>query len=107
MYIPDAAIPAVVTVCVFTTIAFIFVGLRLCTRLSLVKNVGLDDYFIAGAMVSSSVMILIPIISLLPMEACYLLYTASFDLVYLSQFCSLKVGFLVGIDIISSHRHAP
>ena len=37
---------------IFTTLAFITVCFRLFTRAVLVKNVGSDDYYIVGSMVS-------------------------------------------------------
>ncbi|KAK3686129.1 hypothetical protein B0T22DRAFT_538324 [Podospora appendiculata] len=53
MIIPETAIRAVVVNCVFTSLAFIFVCMRLGTRTLLLKNIGIDDYLITGAMVSS------------------------------------------------------
>lgn len=46
-------VPAVVVNFVFTGLAFLIVGLRLCTRAFMVKNLGADDIFIAVSMVSS------------------------------------------------------
>lgn len=37
---------------IFTTLAFITVCFRLFTRVVLVQNVGSDDYYIVGSMVS-------------------------------------------------------
>ena len=55
MLISDAAKPAVVVNLVFTSLAVLIVSMRLCTRAFLVKNIGLDDVFIALAMVGSPV----------------------------------------------------
>jgi hypothetical protein len=52
MFIPDTAVPAVVTGCVFTSIAFIFVVLRVFSRVFVIKNFGADDYLMVLAMVS-------------------------------------------------------
>jgi hypothetical protein len=54
MYVPDAAVSAVVTNCLFTTLAFLSVCLRAATRLFMISNVGSDDYLIILAMVSWS-----------------------------------------------------
>ncbi len=51
MLIAEHAVPAATTLIVFTTLALIIVVGRLCTRTFLVKNVGVDDYLIVGAMV--------------------------------------------------------
>jgi hypothetical protein len=49
--IAAAAVPAVVTSILFTSIAFIAVVLRLYTRIVMLKNAGADDYIMVGAMV--------------------------------------------------------
>jgi hypothetical protein len=51
--IPPLVVPAVVVNFIFTSLAFLIVGLRLCTRAFMVKNLGADDIFIAISMVSS------------------------------------------------------
>ncbi|KAK0609585.1 hypothetical protein B0T17DRAFT_566464 [Bombardia bombarda] len=51
--IAPAALPAVVTNCVFTSLAFITVSLRLGTRLFVLKNIGVDDYLITVAVIAS------------------------------------------------------
>lgn len=51
--IPPLVVPAVVVNFIFTGLAFLVVGLRLCTRAFMVKNMGADDIFIAFSMVSS------------------------------------------------------
>ena len=52
MQIAAPAVPAVVTLLVFTTLAFFVVALRVYTRVFVVKNVGADDYLMVGSMVS-------------------------------------------------------
>jgi len=50
-FIPGPAMPAVINNLIFTSLAVIIVSLRLITRGVIVKNVGIDDYLIAGAAV--------------------------------------------------------
>jgi hypothetical protein len=52
MDMAERAVPAAVTLVVFTTLALFVVSLRLFTRAIVVKNVGADDYLMIGAMVS-------------------------------------------------------
>lgn len=52
MWIADGAVAVVVVDITFTALAFITVCFRLFTRVVLVKNVGSDDYYIVGSMVS-------------------------------------------------------
>ncbi|KAK3360440.1 hypothetical protein B0T25DRAFT_130115 [Lasiosphaeria hispida] len=51
--IAPLAMPAVVADCIFTSLAFIVVCMRLGTRLFLVKNFGVDDAFMALSMLAS------------------------------------------------------
>lgn len=51
-WVSPPAVAVVVVDIIFTTLAFITVCFRLFTRGVLVKNVGSDDYYIAGSMVS-------------------------------------------------------
>lgn len=51
MDMAERAVPAAVTLVVFTTLALFVVSLRLFTRAVVVKNVGADDYLMIGAMV--------------------------------------------------------
>ncbi|KAK3498877.1 uncharacterized protein B0T23DRAFT_3424 [Neurospora hispaniola] len=53
MRIADRAVAVVVVDIIFTTLAFITVCFRLFTRVVLVQNVGSDDYYIVGSMISS------------------------------------------------------
>ncbi|KAK3373147.1 hypothetical protein B0T24DRAFT_527497 [Lasiosphaeria ovina] len=53
MIIPPAAMPAVITNCLFTSLAFVVVCFRLGTRIFVVKNVGADDSLIAFAILAS------------------------------------------------------
>lgn len=46
----------IAVVIVFTVVAFICVCLRIFTRILLVHNVGVEDYFIALSMVSFSIL---------------------------------------------------
>ncbi|KAK1777589.1 hypothetical protein QBC45DRAFT_184035 [Copromyces sp. CBS 386.78] len=52
-WIAPPAVAVVVVDIIFTTLAFITVCFRLFTRVVLVKNVGSDDYYIVGSMLSS------------------------------------------------------
>lgn len=52
MEMAQRAVPAAVTLIVFTTLALFVVSLRLYTRAVVVKNVGADDYLMIGAVVS-------------------------------------------------------
>lgn len=61
--IPPLVVPAVVVNFIFTGLAFLIVGLRLCTRAFMVKNMGADDIFIAFSMVSSLLMSLVMIVA--------------------------------------------
>lgn len=51
MIIPDAAMPAVIACCFFTSLAFVVVCMRMGTRTLLVKNMGADDLLMILAMV--------------------------------------------------------
>lgn len=42
-----------VTSIIFTTLSFVLVGLRLYTRIVVVQNVGIDDWLMPAALVSS------------------------------------------------------
>ncbi|KAH8594916.1 hypothetical protein B0O99DRAFT_166811 [Bisporella sp. PMI_857] len=48
-----AAVPVVITTILFTSIAFIVVSLRICTRVVMLKNAGADDYLMLASMLSS------------------------------------------------------
>lgn len=50
--VPEPAIPAVAANCVFTILTFLTVIARIASRAFIVKKVGLDDWFMVGAMVS-------------------------------------------------------
>ncbi|KAK3402655.1 hypothetical protein B0T20DRAFT_4571 [Sordaria brevicollis] len=52
-WVSEPAVAVVVVDIIFTTLAFITVCFRLFTRTVLVKNVGSDDYYIAGSMAAS------------------------------------------------------
>ncbi|EAA29286.1 hypothetical protein GE21DRAFT_6923 [Neurospora crassa] len=53
MRIADRAVVVVVVDIIFTTLAFITVCFRLFARVAVVQNVGSDDYYIIGSMISS------------------------------------------------------
>ncbi len=49
--IPDTVHGLVVSLFVFTSLAFVAVGMRVYTRVRLIKMMGVDDYLIVVAMV--------------------------------------------------------
>ena len=51
--VPDAAVPAVTTLIVFTSLSVFTLILRLYTRAALVKNVGADDYLMICSVAGS------------------------------------------------------
>jgi len=51
MAFAPAAVPVVITSILFTSLAFITVVLRVCTRVGLLRNAGADDYLMVAAMV--------------------------------------------------------
>jgi hypothetical protein len=53
MEIPDVAISCVVVNILFPVLSLMVVGLRMHTRIFVIKNVGLDDYLITMATVST------------------------------------------------------
>lgn len=49
--VAPAAVPVVLTSITFVTVSFLVVCTRMFTRWRLLNNVGLDDYFMVGALV--------------------------------------------------------
>jgi hypothetical protein len=51
-WIAPVAVPVVITNLTFVSVSFLVVCTRIFTRWRLLNKVGLDDYFIIGALVS-------------------------------------------------------